>query len=731
MASFSYFYDSEHHIYELIKFYNRQLPHRPKQQPRNSSKIGKQNKGISQSDYITYAINQRDQNDNHPHLHDSSSLSPVLQSHSLPPPPPSTATTNSSRAEHSVDNQSRVSSHSLPKCSSPKLGPRSASSSGGSCKITVPSGGAGGGDEGQLEGGQKRGSRNSRGSGDSQASSWDAKLEASLLVRMRSKARQQTSWAIVVVTMIVFIPIIGTLFSFGVFIPAIEPDFHVHKTVMGWIASIPVAFLTGANPISCSLSVRFGYRPVIFAGVLLVVFGLFIVSAANHAVIIFISYSVFVGVGVNFVYNSCMLLLLSYFSIEETKHNLSRACCIASFGFPIGLLVMNPLAVQLLNHYGWRVALRIIGMICFCNIIAVYVVIKPPQVNNLMNKYIPRNSRTGSVKRFMRRLRHRDLILDPCFYLWLISVMCLWITLYFVPIHLVSDMMASGGMSSSQASFVLVVAGLSELAGRVLSAIVPNMFSLRVSYFLLPACFCLSCVNFLFGFGKLPSTEYAIFYGVCAGVVNSTMIVACKEFFGNKYFHEAWTYSGIVYMASVVLGNTLGGLPFDLTGKYEMVYKAFGAIHAFAFCVLLMVNCIMSKREQAESQDNRPLEQRQEVSAIYKINSSEEFHGKVLQKRFQRFSESTIQSGSSNTFQFHNEGQMSRTFSRTSETGSERNTPVLMNTLSPHPRKSSLRNSTSTASPTLSTVAFGDHHSMNGTMNSIGSRNNFSSTIEL
>ena len=63
--------------------------------------------------------------------------------------------------------------------------------------------------------------------------------------------------------------------------------------------------------------------------------------------------------------------------------------------------------------------------------------------------------------------------------------------------------------------------------------------------------------------------------------------------------------------------------------------------------------------------------------------------------------------------------------------GSERNTPVLMNTLSPHPRKSSLRNSTSTASPTLSTVAFGDHHSMNGTMNSIGSRNNFSSTIEL
>ena len=68
-------------------------------------------------------------------------------------------------------------------------------------------------------------------------------------------------------------------------------DFIIVMNIFsGWIASIPVAFLTGANPLSCSLSVRFGYRPVIFAGVLLVVFGLFIVSAANHPMIIFVSY---------------------------------------------------------------------------------------------------------------------------------------------------------------------------------------------------------------------------------------------------------------------------------------------------------------------------------------------------------------------------------------------------------------------------------------------------------
>ena len=29
MASFSYFYDSDQQIYDLVKIYNRQLPHRP------------------------------------------------------------------------------------------------------------------------------------------------------------------------------------------------------------------------------------------------------------------------------------------------------------------------------------------------------------------------------------------------------------------------------------------------------------------------------------------------------------------------------------------------------------------------------------------------------------------------------------------------------------------------------------------------------------------------------
>ena len=58
-------------------------------------------------------------------------------------------------------------------------------------------------------------------------------MDSCLLDRVRAKARRQTSWVMVVATMFVFIPIIGIVFSFGVFIPAMEPDFSVHKTVMG------------------------------------------------------------------------------------------------------------------------------------------------------------------------------------------------------------------------------------------------------------------------------------------------------------------------------------------------------------------------------------------------------------------------------------------------------------------------------------------------------------------
>ena len=149
-----------------------------------------------------------------------------------------------------------------------------------------------------------------------------------------------------------------------------------------------------------------------------------------------------------------------------------------------------------------------------------------------------------------------------------------------------------------------------------------------------------------------------------------------------------------------------------------MVYRAFGVIHAFAFGVLLLVNLIIFNRERADQMNNRPLEQRQEVSAIYKINSSELFPRKVLQKRFQRFSESTAQSGSSNTFHFNNDCNFSTTFSRYSETGSNRDRSPLNFA---QPRKSSLRNSTSTASPTISNTTFNEANT--------GSQN--CSTIEL
>ena len=140
-----------------------------------------------------------------------------------------------------------------------------------------------------------------------------------------------------------------------------------------------------------------------------------------------------------------------------------------------------------------------------------------------------------------------------------------------------------------------------------------------------------------------------------------------------------------------------------------MVYKIFSGVHAFAFCVLLVLNCIVFKREQREVETNRPLEQRLEVSAIYGSQGDPLVREGVATtqtssplRRFRRCSVSTTteQSGSTLTHQSENNSKLS-TSTAASDSGYS---PLRLNFC--QPLKSSLRkNSTSSTIMTVSPVS--------------------------
>lgn len=87
-----------------------------------------------------------------------------------------------------------------------------------------------------------------------------------------------------------------------------------------------------ASPISTGLFKRFGHRKVAVVGVILCSAGLLLSAAVPNPYYLFVTYSLLFGVGSNFIDNTSLNLVGTYFP----RKNSARASCFATLGWSIG-----------------------------------------------------------------------------------------------------------------------------------------------------------------------------------------------------------------------------------------------------------------------------------------------------------------------------------------------------------------------------------------------------------
>ncbi|XP_054759309.2 uncharacterized protein LOC129265327 [Lytechinus pictus] len=112
-----------------------------------------------------------------------------------------------------------------------------------------------------------------------------------------------------------------------------------------------------ASPISTGLFKRFGHRKVAIVGVLLCSAGLLLSAAVPNPYYLFATYSLLFGVGSNFIDNTSLNLIGTYFP----RKNSARASCFATLGWSIGSLALNPAVEILCEKFGWRKTFIILG----------------------------------------------------------------------------------------------------------------------------------------------------------------------------------------------------------------------------------------------------------------------------------------------------------------------------------------------------------------------------------
>ncbi|XP_072165964.1 monocarboxylate transporter 13-like [Diadema setosum] len=145
----------------------------------------------------------------------------------------------------------------------------------------------------------------------------------------------------------------------GIFLPTFRSYFGVSTSLIGWVSSLCVTFADFTGLISGPLCRRFGCRPIAIAGGIFGGGGLILASLTTEVGELSVCLSLS-GIGLGLALTPSLTMVGRYF---DKRYSMANGLSYAGSG--VGILVLAPLAQLLIDTYGWRGGLLIMGSLCF------------------------------------------------------------------------------------------------------------------------------------------------------------------------------------------------------------------------------------------------------------------------------------------------------------------------------------------------------------------------------
>src|SRR5450432_3757939 len=193
---------------------------------------------------------------------------------------------------------------------------------------------------------------------------------------MQWRSRMENSryrWVIVAAGGLLGCVAIGGMFSLPVFLLPIARD--TGWSVTGVSSAMTIAFLTmaGASMAWGTLSDRFGPRPVVLSGAVLVATSLALASRMTDLLAFQLVFGLLVGGGIAAIFAPMMACVTGWFDTHR-----SLAVSLVSAGMGMAPLIMSPLAAWLVSNHDWRTSLLIIAALVAVVMVPVSLLVRRP-----------------------------------------------------------------------------------------------------------------------------------------------------------------------------------------------------------------------------------------------------------------------------------------------------------------------------------------------------------------
>ena len=370
-------------------------------------------------------------------------------------------------------------------------------------------------------------------------------------------------WVVVAIGGLMGCVAVGAMMSLAVFLQPITAATGWSRAAVSSAMTLNFLVMGAGGFAWGALNDRYGTRPVVLSGAILLGLGLTLASRAASELQFLLAYGLLVGLSAGSFFVPMMTAVSAW--LPERR---SLAVSLVSAGVGVAPMTISPFAAWLLANTDWRSAQLAIGVAAWALLVPAALFVRPaPQSGSAVGTSGATSEPPMAVGAALRS--------TPFIVLALTFFACC--ATHAGPIfHTISYAMVCG-IAPLAAVTIYSMEGLAGLGGRVVFGLAGDRYGAK--RVLITGLFIQALAAGSFMFANRLGEFYAVasVFGFAYGGVMPLYAVLARDYFGQQIMGTVLGAAAMVSSLGMAIGPWIGGFLFDTFGSYAPMY-----IYSFA-----------------------------------------------------------------------------------------------------------------------------------------------------
>uniref|UniRef100_A0A7N6B067 Major facilitator superfamily (MFS) profile domain-containing protein n=1 Tax=Anabas testudineus TaxID=64144 RepID=A0A7N6B067_ANATE len=386
--------------------------------------------------------------------------------------------------------------------------------------------------------------------------------------------------------------------SLTIYFKEIQEYFSISYSEIAWLSSVMLASMYAGGPVSSVLVNRYGSRPVVMVGGVMVSAAMVLASFGTTIMHLYLCVGVIGGLGLAFNLQPALTIIGTYFQVKRPLAN-----GLAMTGSPVVLFTLAPLNQFLFDSFGWRGSFLVLGSIVL-NCCAAGALMRPGQKSvqhksktapqefngsaaeeaatvdtSRQSDNLPTTNRKHESQSCLQKFVDLSLFRHRGFLIYLIGNVVMFFG-FFAPVVFLAPYAKHQGIDEYSAAFLLSIFALVDMFIRPATGLIGNTKWIRprIQYFFSFSVSFNGVCHLLCPLapGYVGLVVYSVFFGLAFGMVSALLFECLMDLVGAHRFSTAVGLVTIIECGPVLLGPPLSGALVDIFGEYKYMYYACG-----------------------------------------------------------------------------------------------------------------------------------------------------------